>query len=55
MPINPSTDAYVLEGRVVTMGPRGVIPNGRIYLQGRLIKAVGGTGDPVPPGFGNAP
>ena len=55
MPINPSTDRYVLEGRVVTMGPRGVIPKGRIYLEGRLIKAVGSATDPVPPGFETAP
>ena len=55
MPINPSADAYVLEGRVVTMSPRGVINDGRIYLQGRLIKAVGSAGDPVPAGFANAP
>jgi imidazolonepropionase-like amidohydrolase len=55
MPINPSTDAYVLEGRVVTMGPRGVITNGRIYLRGRLISGVGAAGEPVPPGFASAP
>ena len=55
MPINPAVDAYVLEGRIATMGPRGVIDDGRIYLQGRLIKAVGPATDPVPPGFANAP
>ena len=55
MPINPLTDAYVLEGRVVTMGPRGVINDGRIYLHGRLIKAVGTKTDPIPPGFATAP
>ena len=55
MPINPAVDAYVLEGRIATMGPRGVIDDGRIYLQGRLIKAVGSATDPVPPGFANAP
>lgn len=55
MPINPSTDVYVLEGRIVTMGPRGVIAKGRIYLQGRLIKAVGSATDPVPAGFEGAP
>ena len=59
MPINPQTDRYVLEGRVVTMGPRGVIPNGRIYLEGRVIKAVGAVGEALPadlaPLFGNAP
>jgi imidazolonepropionase-like amidohydrolase len=53
--INPSTDAYVLSGRVVTMGPRGVIDDGRIYLQGRVIKAVGKSTDPVPQGFAGAP
>ncbi len=55
MPINPSTDAYVLVGRIVTMGPQGVINDGRIYLQGRVIKAVGSKTDPVPQGFGGAP
>jgi imidazolonepropionase-like amidohydrolase len=55
VPINPSTDAYVLRGRVVTMGPRGVINDGRIYLQGRLIKAVGSATDPIPQGFASAP
>ena len=59
MPINPQTDRYVLEGRVVTMGPRGVIPNGRIYLEGRVIKAVGAVGEALPadlaPLFANAP
>jgi imidazolonepropionase-like amidohydrolase len=55
VPINPSTDAYILAGRVATMGPRGVIPDGRIYLQGRLIKAVGSATDPIPQGFTGAP
>ncbi len=55
MTINPSTDAYVLEGRVVTMGSRGVIDDGRIFLQGRVIKAVGSRTDPIPPGFGGMP
>jgi 5-methylthioadenosine/S-adenosylhomocysteine deaminase len=55
VPINPLTDAYVLEGRIVTMSPRGVIDNGRIYLQGRVIKSVGPATDPVPQGFETAP
>jgi cytosine/adenosine deaminase-related metal-dependent hydrolase len=55
VPINPLTDAYVLAGRLATMGPRGVISDGRIYLQGRVIKAVGAAADPVPPGFAMAP
>ncbi|MGH8834823.1 MAG: amidohydrolase family protein [Actinomycetes bacterium] len=55
MPIDPATDAYVLDGRVVTMGPRGVISDGRIYLRGRNIEAVGSSADPVPAGFGGAP
>lgn len=54
MPINPSTDAYVLEGRLATMGPRGVIDNGRIYLKGRVIAAVGSATEAVPQGFANA-
>ena len=41
------------------MGPRGVIPNGRIYLEGRVIKAVGAVGEALPadfaPLFANAP
>lgn len=55
MTINPSTDAYVLEGRVVTMAAAGVIGDGRIYLKGRVIKAVGRATDPVPDGFAGAP
>jgi hypothetical protein len=55
MPVNPTTDAYVLEGRIVTMGPAGVIANGRIYLQGREIRGVGATTDPAPDGFAGAP
>jgi imidazolonepropionase-like amidohydrolase len=55
VPINTSTDAYVLEGRVATMGSRGVIAKGRIYLQGRLIKGVGSATDPIPQGFETAP
>jgi hypothetical protein len=38
MPIDPTTDAYVLEGRVATMGRRGVIANGRINVRGRDVK-----------------
>ena len=38
MPIDPTTDAYVLEGRVATMGRRGVIAKGRIYVGGRDFK-----------------
>jgi cytosine/adenosine deaminase-related metal-dependent hydrolase/C-terminal processing protease CtpA/Prc len=55
VPINPSTDRYILEGRVVTMGPRGVIDNGRIYLHGRVIEAVGSAAEPTPAEFTSAP
>jgi C-terminal processing protease CtpA/Prc len=52
LPIGPK---YVLQGRVVTMGPRGVIPRGSIYVDSGDIKAVQRTADPSPDGFENAP
>ena len=55
MPINPLTDPWVLEGRITTMGPAGVIGDGRIYIQGRVISAVGSAADPAPPEFSGAP
>lgn len=52
--IDPRTDPYVLEGRVVTMGPQGVLPDGAIYIQGGVITAVQPAGDPAPAGFAGA-
>ncbi|MFN8630932.1 MAG: amidohydrolase family protein [Chloroflexota bacterium] len=49
MAIDPRVDAYILTGRVVTMGSRGVLDDGQICLLGREIKAVLAAGEPVPP------
>lgn len=52
LPIGPK---YVLQGRVVTMGPQGIIPRGAIYIDSGDIVAVERTVDPPPEGFENAP
>jgi cytosine/adenosine deaminase-related metal-dependent hydrolase/C-terminal processing protease CtpA/Prc len=52
LPIGPK---YVLQGRVVTMGPGGIIPRGSIYVDSGDIVAVQKTSDPSPEGFENAP
>jgi cytosine/adenosine deaminase-related metal-dependent hydrolase len=51
----PIGSKYVLHGRVVTMGPQGVVPRGAIYVDANRIQAVQRTADPPPPGFENAP
>ncbi len=53
--IDPLVNPYVLEGRIITMGPQGVIPNGAIYIDKGLIKTVQKAGDQVPAGFEGAP
>jgi cytosine/adenosine deaminase-related metal-dependent hydrolase len=53
--IDARTDPYVLEGRVVTMGPQGVLPAGAIYIRGGVIEAVQPVGEPPPAGFAAAP
>ena len=45
---------YVLEGKVVTMGPQGVVPRGAIYIDAGEIKAVQSTSKPPPAGFEDA-
>jgi cytosine/adenosine deaminase-related metal-dependent hydrolase len=52
LPIGPK---YVLQGRVVTMGPQGIFPRGAIYIDSGDIVAVERTVDPPPDGFENAP
>ena len=42
---------YVLEGKLVTMGPRGVVPRGAIYIDAGEIIAVQRAADAPPPGF----
>ncbi len=39
-PIDPMTPSgYVLEGRVITMGPQGVLPRGAVYgRKGRVVR-----------------
>ena len=54
--IDPLTGPkYVLEGKVVTMGPQGVVPRGAIYIDAGEIKAVQGARKTPPPGFEDAP
>lgn len=55
-PIDPLTGPkYVLEGRVVTMGPQGVLPKGAIYIDAGEIKDVQEASQPPPSGFHDAP
>ncbi len=54
MPIDTLNDPYVLEGRVVTMGPQDVIDEGAIYIRSGQIEAVMGDDEPPPAGFENA-
>ncbi|MCI0508228.1 MAG: amidohydrolase family protein [Gammaproteobacteria bacterium] len=54
MPVNPITDPYVLEGRIVTMGPQGIVKDGAIYIKDGRIEAVQSAGTPAPAGFTNA-
>lgn len=55
-PIDPMTGPkYVLEGKLVTMGPQGVVPRGAIYIDAGEIKAVQGSRKAPPPGFEDAP
>ena len=55
-PIDPfSKPRYVLKGRVVTMGPLGVLDDGAIYVDGDTIVAVQAARDRAPEGFGGAP
>ena len=54
--MNPlANSSYVLEGRLVTMGPQGVIPKGAIYIEAGEIKAVQTTAAKPPPGFHGTP
>jgi len=47
---------YVLEGRLVTMGPAGVIEDGAVYVDGGVITAVLAASDPAPdPMFDGVP
>jgi cytosine/adenosine deaminase-related metal-dependent hydrolase len=55
VPITAGTDPYVLDGRVVTMGPRGVIADGHVHIRGRTIEAVTAGSEPPPAGFAAAP
>ena len=55
-PIDPlSGPKYVLEGRVVTMGSGGVLPDGAIYVDAGEITAVQPASEPAPDGFASAP
>jgi len=54
MTIDPQNDPYVLEGRIVTMGPQGIIDDGAIYIKNAIIEAVQAAGDSPPAGFENA-
>ena len=54
--IDPMTGPrYVLEGKLVTMGPQGVVNRGAIYIDAGEIIAVQGSRKTPPPGFEDAP
>jgi cytosine/adenosine deaminase-related metal-dependent hydrolase len=50
-PVGPK---FILEGRIVTMGPAGVIPKGAIYVDAGRITAVQPAALPRPAGFDDA-
>ena len=49
------TSRYVLEGRVVTMGPQDIVDPGAVYVDAGVIRHVLPAGDASPPGFEAAP
>ncbi|HCB48832.1 MAG TPA: hypothetical protein DEP47_04755, partial [Chloroflexi bacterium] len=51
MPIDTLNEPYVLEGRIVTMGPQGVIDEGAIYIRSGQIEAVMDVNESSPAGF----
>ncbi len=52
----PPIDRYVVEGRIVTMGPSGVIDDGAIFVDGGVIEAIQPVSDPNPePKYDAAP
>lgn len=50
-----SSSKYVLEGRLITMGPAGVLPDGAIFIDEGEIRAVQATDQAAPAGFEDAP
>lgn len=54
MAIDPVRDPYVLLGRLATMGTKGTIDNGALYIRGEEIVAVKAENDAPPDGFENA-
>lgn len=52
--IDPA-DGYTLEGRIVTMGPLGVIDDGAVWVRGDRIVAITRAGEPPPAGLAAAP
>jgi 5-methylthioadenosine/S-adenosylhomocysteine deaminase len=53
---NPANiSPYILEGRVVTMGPQGVLPRGAVYIHAGRIEAVQPAHLPPPCGYAAAP
>lgn len=45
---------YALEGRIVTLGPQGILTNGAIFIEDGVIRAVQPATGPAPAGFENA-
>lgn len=55
MPEPSPASRYVLEGRVVTMGGRGVLDDAALFIADGRIEAVAARGEPEPAGYGAAP
>jgi len=45
---------YILEGRIVTLGPQGTLSNGAVLIEDGVIRAVQPASAPAPAGFENA-
>ncbi|MDH5326025.1 MAG: S41 family peptidase [Gammaproteobacteria bacterium] len=54
MPVNPRIDPYVLQGRLVTMSPQGIVEDGAVYINQGIIEAVKPISARAPAGYKNA-
>ncbi len=54
MAIDPESDPFVLLGRVATLGDRGTVDDGAVYIRGEDVVAVEPEEAPAPAGFEGA-